>query len=298
MSAGRPPISMQDARAVAGLLDEAAGVMRAHPTRRGSSVRLGRAGRIVLTGDMHDNPVHFEVTRQLARLEDSPDHHLVLHELIHGDRLVSGVDLSYRILCKAAGLVLDHPGQVHIVLANHELAQAFRHPVTKGAGDNLELFDLGLDWAFGDDAAEVEEAIGRFVRALPLAVRCANGLMLSHSLPSPLDLPGFDLGVLDRPLVDADYQLWKGAAWQMVWGRGWDRTVLTTLAEAWGVRTFVLGHAYVETGAEAQAANLLALNSDHDAGRVVTVDLAEDCPDAFTLLSRCVPLSAYAGSGG
>ena len=53
-----------------------------------------------------------------------------------------------------------------------------------------------------------------------------------------------------------------------------------------------------EVRTEAQAANLLALNSDHDAGRVVTVDLAEDCPDAFTLLSRCVPLSAYAGSGG
>lgn len=81
-------------------------------------------------------------------------------------------------------------------------------------------------------------------------------------------------------------------------GQGWDRAVLTELSQAWGVRTFVLGHAYVETGAEAQAADLLVLNSDHDAGRIVAVDLAEECPDAFTLLSRCVPLSAYAGSAG
>ena len=297
MSGARAPISMQDAAAVSALLDEAACAMRAQASRRGSSVMLGRAGRILLTGDMHDNPVHFEVTRQLARLGESPDNHLVLHELIHGDRLVSGVDLSYRILCKAAALVLDHPGQVHVVLANHELAQAFRHPVTKGAGDNLELFDLGLEWAFGDDASIVDEAIGRFVRALPLAVRCANGLMLSHSLPGPLDLAGFDSDVVDRPLVDDDYALWKGAAWQMVWGRGWDRAVRSTLAARWGVRTFVLGHAHVETGAEAQAPDLLVLNSDHEAGRVVAVDLAEDCPDAFTLLSRCVPLSAYGGGG-
>jgi hypothetical protein len=286
-------VSMQNAEGVVALLDAAAAAMLADPRRRGSSVHLPREGRLLLTGDLHDNPVHLRIVRQLARLGRSPANHLVLHELIHGDRLVNGVDLSYRMLCRAAQLVLAHAGQVHVVLANHELAQAFRQPVSKGAGDNNELFDGGLDWAFGDDAALVEEAVGRFVRAMPLAVRCANGLMLSHSLPSPYELDGFDRGILDRPLLEGDYAHATGSAWRMVWGRGWTRELLADLSAAWGVRTFVLGHAFVEHGAEAPFPNLLLLNTDHEHGRVATVDLAEDAPAADLMVSESIPLSAY-----
>jgi hypothetical protein len=286
-------VSMQDAVGVAALLDAAAASLLADPARRGSSVMLPRRGRILLTGDLHDSLAHFRIVQELARLGRSPDNHLVLHELIHGERLVNGVDLSYRMLCRVAQLVLAFPGQVHVVLANHELAQAFRHPVSKGAGDNLELFDAGLEWAFGDDAALVEEAIVRFVRAMPLAVRCENGLMLSHSLPAPHELEGFDPGMLDRPLVEGDYALRTGGAWRMTWGRGWDRDELALLGERWNVRTFVLGHAFVEHGAEAPFPNLLLLNSDHEHGRVVAVDLAADAPDADTMVMESVPLSAY-----
>ena len=288
-------ISMQDAEGVCALLDAAAERMLADPARRGSSVHLPARGRILLTGDLHDNPVHFQLVQKLARLDRSPDHHLVLHELIHGDRLVNGVDLSYRMLCRVAQLTLARPGQVHVVLANHELAQAFRHPVSKGAGDNNELFDAGLDWAFGDDAPQVEEAVGRLVRAMPLAVRCGNGLMLSHSLPAPHDLDGFDAGIIDRAIEESDYALRTGSAWRMVWGRGWTPELLAELGTKWGVRLFVLGHAFVEHGAEAPFANLLLLNTDHAQGRVVTVDLSEPAPTADELLMNSVPLSAYGG---
>ena len=106
---------------------------------------------------------------------------------------------------------------------------------------------------------------------------------------------GFDLGVIDRPLEDADYALRTGSAWRMVWGRGWDADELRTLAAAWGVRTFVLGHAYVEAGAEAPFADLLLLNSDHAGGRIVEVDLAEPCPPAPHLVAGSVALSALGG---
>jgi hypothetical protein len=182
---------------------------------------------------------------------------------------------------------------VHVVLANHELAQVFRHPVSKGAGDNLELFDAGLDWAFGDDATLVEEALGRFVRAMPLAIRCENGLMLSHSLPAPFERAGFEPGILDRPLVDADYALRTGNAWKMVWGRGWTQELLADLGATWGVKLFVLGHALVEHGADAPFDNLLLLNTDHERARVVAVDLTEPAPNAHDLVSASVPLSAY-----
>ena len=288
-------INVTDPQEVADALDAGAAALLGNPARRGSSVHLPDRGSVLLTGDLHDNPVHLRRVVDAARLGDDEHRHVVLHELIHGDRLTNGCDLSYRVLVRAALLAARHPGQVHVVLANHELAQAFRHPVSKGAGDNLEQFDAGLEWAFGDDAGLVDEAVGRFVRAMPLAVRAPNGLFLSHSLPAPHQLEGFDLGILDRPLEDADYALRTGSAWRMVWGRGWDADELRTLAAAWRVRTFVLGHAYVEAGAEAPFADLLLLNSDHAGGRIVEVDLAEPCPPAPHLVARSVALSALGG---
>lgn len=285
-------VNLQDAEEVRDLLERAAARMLECPLRRGSSVHLPGRGRLLLTGDLHDNPTHFAAVRSAAYLERSPDHHVVLHELIHGDRLVNGVDLSFRMLCRVAQLLLQFPGQVHVVLANHELAQAFRQPVSKGAGDNLELFDAGLEWAFGDDATMVEEGIEELVRAMPLAVRCANGAMVSHSLPSPQEMDGFDLGILDRALMPADYEHRTGGAWRMVWGRGWESEQVQRLAREWGVRLFVIGHAHTENGIEAPLPNLLVLNTDHERGRVVPLNLAEEAPPAEDLLFHGMPVAS------
>lgn len=283
---------MQDAQDVRELLERAATQLLNCTKRRGSSVHLPRRGRLLLTGDLHDNPTHFQAVKLAARLERSPDHHVVLHELIHGDRLVNGVDLSYRMLCRVAQLVLQFPGQVHVILANHELAQAFKQPVTKGAGDNLELFDAGLEWAFGDDALMVEECIEELVRAMPLAVRCENGIMVSHSLPSPYDMKGFDLGLLDRKLVSADYEHRTGNAWKLVWGRGWTAEQTKALGKEWNARLFVVGHAHIENGVEAPQPDLLVLNTDHERGRVVPVSLEEDAPIADDLLFHAMPVAS------
>ena len=285
-------IGMQDAEAVCRLLREAAAAMLACPLRRGSTVHLPMRGRLLLTGDLHDNPTHFQAVKLASRLERSTDNHVVLHELIHGDRLVNGVDLSYRMLCRVAQMVLAHPGQVHVILANHELAQAFRQPVSKGAGDNLALFDAGLEWAFGDAMNEVEEAIDAFVRAMPLALRTASGVQVSHSLPSPQELEGFDMGILDRLLVPDDYEHRTGSAWRMVWGRGWTPDLLRTLADAWGVKLFVLGHAHIENGVDAPFQNLLVLNTDHERGRVVPLILDHAPPPVEELALHAMPVAS------
>jgi hypothetical protein len=120
--------------------------------------------------------------------------------------------------------------------------------------------------------------------------------MLSHSLPAPHELAAFDSGVVDRLLVDKDYALRTGDAWRMVWGRGWDQELLATLAARWNVRTFVLGHALVEHGADAPFPNLLLLNTDHEGARVVAVNLSEDAPTANELMLNSVPLSSYGAS--
>jgi hypothetical protein len=190
------------------------------------------------------------------------------------------------MLLRAAALVAERPHQVHLLLANHELAQLTGKGVTKGAGNAVALFDDGLAFVFGEDWIQVRDAIGGFIRALPLALASAGGVLCAHSLPASLD--GFDAGVLERDLADADYQAPRGAAHRMVWGRGYSEAAVETLAGRWGVRLFCLGHEHVENGIGMRGSRVVVLNTDHDYATVLPLDLS-DLPaaeDAMLLAVR------------
>lgn len=281
------------ASAYADLLEQAAEALRASPFRDASTVRLPRRGRLLATGDIHDNQLHLDAVLRAAQLGRSRDNHVVLHELIHGERLVSGMDMSHRMLARVAELVLAHPEQVHPMLANHEIAQYRRQHISKGAGDNLLLFDSGLEWVFGEDAQVAADAIGAFVSSMPLAVRCENGVMLSHSLPGLAPMRHFDMSVLDRDLVVADFDSPTGAAYLMTWGRNHTPEHLEALAAAWGVELFVVGHSHADAGVELRPPNLVILNTDHAQGRVAVIDLAADAPSAEDLVRAARPVQTY-----
>ena len=195
-----------DASAVADRLLEAAMVMREAPGRRGSLVRIEGDGRLLVTGDIHDNPRNYAKIIEHAKLDTDPEAHLVLQELIHGERLVDGVDLSYRMLLKASTLLLAHPGRVHLLLANHELAQMAGHSVSKGSGCMTTRFDEGLARVFEVEAERVAAAIAEFVRSMPLAARTDRGVLCAHSLPGREMIHGFDLDILERELEQSDYE--------------------------------------------------------------------------------------------
>ena len=129
---------LADLDAVRALFREAGRVLRDSPGRRGSVDRLPGAGRLLVTGDLHDHSGHLAKIVHLAGLGRSTGHHVVLQELIHGERLINGLDFSYRMLGRVADLVLAHPGQVHPLLANHELSQLTGRGVSKGAGNSVE----------------------------------------------------------------------------------------------------------------------------------------------------------------
>jgi len=283
---------LSDADAFIGRLDAAAKVLRDDPQRRGATVHLPRSGRLTVTGDLHDNPINLERILRYAGLGGGEDRHVLLQEMIHGDRLVNGVDLSHRMLGRVAGLVLDHPGRVHPLLANHELAQMRGDRVSKGGGDNVALFDDGLDWVFGEDAEAVSEAIARFVSAMPLALRTESGILCAHSLPAPAAMTWFDPAILDRELVEADYAPPRGGAYAMVWGRGHAAPQIRELAAAWGVELICVGHGFVETGAEAVCPGLLMINSDHDRAAVWRTELAAPPPGADVAAIEAMPLAA------
>ena len=290
-------VDARDAAAVTEVLLAAAEGMRTAEGRRGATQWIPSRGTLLATGDLHDNLAHLQAVLELARLDASPDHHVILHELIHGESLTGGMDTSYRMLVRVAELVLAYPTQVHPLLANHELAQACKLRISKGSGEQVQLFLDGLDWVFGDEAQQVSDAVDHFIRAMPVAVRTESGLFCAHSTPAPFEVEAFDVGALDRGLDPDRYDDHDGLAWQFTWGRGQTPESSRRVAERLSARLMVCGHAYVEQGAEAVSRELLLLNSDHARGVAVEIPLAGPLPTATELAREAVFLATVGFDG-
>lgn len=288
-------IDLQDASAVCDVFDAAVSANLDASCRRGSTDVISAPGRLIATGDLHDNPIHLAKVTEAASLGDGGTH-LTLHEIIHSDRLIAGVDLSYRALARVASMKVDHPDYVHTLLANHELAQIAGAGIIKDGVRVVEVFNAGLEYVFDDEAPKVAAAIERFVRSMPLALRChtdKGDILCAHSLPDPVLMSRFDPGVLDRDLTDDDYEPRRGAAHLMVWGRGYDAELIEDLVERWGVSLFILGHEHAPNGVTLVPPCAIVLNSDHERGVYLPIDLSTP-PSAIEAVASVVALADQA----
>lgn len=303
-------LDTRDADSVIAALRAGTEASRSADCRRGSCDVIGpfSAGdadaTLIATGDIHDNPVHLARIVQAAGLDDpgrdGPRSHLTLHELIHSDRVSDGIDFSYRVLARAAVLKAAFPELVHVLLANHELAQLLRSEVLKDGVRCVAAFREGLAASFDDRAEDVEAEIDAFIRSMPLALRVrvpagnnvAGGtdVLCAHSLPAPELMDRFDPGVLDRELTDDDLTPRRGSAHLMVWGRSQTANLVASLGKAWGVGLFILGHEYAPQGRYQLSDRALVVNSDHPGGGFLRLPLhgpanAADAERAFERLN-------------
>ncbi len=281
-------LDLSNAQSVRDLFLAGASANRSAKCRVGSIDRIEPPGSLIATGDLHDNPLHFMRLVSVAGMgvessatAGSPPLpkpvHLVLHEIIHSDRLLNGMDFSYRALARVAALKAMEPELVHTLLANHELSQVVGAGIVKDGVRVVEAFNEALAYTFGDDASLVADAINVFVRSMPLALRCVGArrdILVAHSLPSTAMMARFDPGVLNRELTDEDYEPRRGAAHIMVWGRGYDAEQIEDLVERWGVSLILVGHEHAENGAKFVPPSVVILNSDHERGVYLPIDLA------------------------
>jgi len=290
---------LNDHQAAIDLFLSAAEAMRSSAHRTGPIVQLPARGRLLIAGDLHDHLDHWYRILHLARLEETTEHHVVLQELIHGDRLLNGMDFSYRMLARVAEVVLAHPDQVHVVLGNHELAQLTRRAVSKGAGNSVAFFQDAVDWVYGDESQSVTEAIEAFIAAMPLAVRSERGLLCSHSLPAADRMGAFEPEILERPLRPADYEGSGSSIYLLTWGRRHEEEQLDMLARRWNVKTFCIGHQSVPEGIRQDGPRLVVVNSDRANGVVIDWPLeTEPTPDLLLNAAvRLQSISAQDGSG-
>lgn len=281
-----PPVD--NAAVVVSIFDQAARLNLESPLRAGSVVTLPDHGRLLMTGDLHDNTPNLRRILAAAALDNSPDNHVILHEVVHGPHRINNRDFSVRTLARVASLKIRYPNQVHILQANHELAQFHGGGIIKNGNDVCQAFTDGVEFIYRDNADAVTEAMQRYIRSLLLAVRTTTGVFCSHSLPSKSAMASFDPDILSRVPTDTDLAF-GGSAYQLVWGRNQSQELLDELALEWKVSTFICGHQPTDNGYQAIGTNMLLLGSDDHRGHGVLINLAKPAT-RDQLLDYLVPL--------
>ncbi len=266
---------MSDALRAIETFYEAAALNREDSIRKGSLLVFPNYGQLVMTGDLHGHRRNFEKLKRYCDLGKYGARHVILHELVHEEVVsIGGRDTSHLVLLDAARWKCEFPDQIHFLQSNHELAQLNGHEITKNGRVVTAAFDQSVAEHYCDRTGRVTEAISKFIRSYPLGGRTANRVFLSHSLPSPVDLPLFDPNVFSREPTNEDLND-RGSAHMLVWGRYQTKAELEALSDLLDADFFICGHQPQEMGYDVLHERMVILASDHNHGVFMPFDLSK-----------------------
>jgi hypothetical protein len=253
---------MPDADRLLHTLRRAVQLFRDMTERKGRVVSLVGATEVLASGDLHGSVENFRLILTKAELGRHPQRHLVLQEVVHGPfEYPAGGDKSHQLLDLVAALKYQYPRQVHFLPGNHELSQGTDRRISKGDRDLNAWFEEGVHTAYGDRAGEVSACYRQLFAAAPLAVRTANRVFLSHSLPPGSRLAGFDPTRLERD-EPAEEDLKKGGAvYDLVWGRDTRPETVAAFLHKVDADLLITGHIPCDRGFDAPNDRQLILDS-------------------------------------
>ncbi|HSV26550.1 MAG TPA: metallophosphoesterase [Sedimentisphaerales bacterium] len=275
------------------LLNKGAEASASDLYRHGNLVRLPGQGSIIITGDIHGHRRNLERVISYANLDENPDRHVVLQEIIHGgetDR--HGGCLSFEILFEAVSFKVRYPDQVHIIMGNHDTAFMTESEVMKDGREMNYLMRTAMKKRYGDLMQKTDLAIRRYLFSQPLAVKCDNGIWISHSLPDNRTIKAFNPEVFETELRMDDIAR-GGAAHSLLWGRNQSHAAVDAMAQLVGATVFVTGHQPQECGWNLMHPNMLILSSEHNHGVLLCADLGRSYTGR-ELSEMVMPLAAIA----
>jgi hypothetical protein len=200
------------------LLNKGMEANNADKFRQGNLVCLPSHGSLIITGDLHGHRRNFERIVALANLEHNKHTHVILQEIIHGGpEDEQGGCLSYKLLFDSISYKVRFPDRVHIIMGNHDTAFVNNSDVMKNGKEMNTAMRAALDREFKLASGRVKLAIRQFLFSQPLAVRCANRMFISHSLPGDHYADKFDHRIFERQLRINDI-VRPGSAYLLTWG--------------------------------------------------------------------------------
>lgn len=259
--------------------------------RRGNIIHLPDVGELIITGDLHGHRRNFEKIVTFADLQNNPQRHIVFQEILHGGHQDDeGGCLSFKLLCDAIRYQLQFPDQVHLILGNHDTAILCDIDIMKMGREMAKAMKAAMKRCFGDEYESVYLGMKQYLLSQPLAVRCANRIWVSHSLPPDSYADSFDVTIFQRHSRVSDITR-PNPAYLLTWGRRHSEQTLAKLAQLFDTDVFILGHQPQDRGWVRGGKNLIILASDHNHGCIISFDLAQSYT-ADELIDRIVPLAS------
>lgn len=230
-------------------LQRAIAAFRTTPGRRGRVVTLRAATDVLATGDLHGNLANFRRLLEIADLAGHPGRHVVFQEVIHGPyRYAGGGDKSHQIVDLVAALKCQFPARVHFLPGNHELAQATGRKIGKEDDDLNERFRAGVAEAYAPSHEAIYDLYRELFAAAPLALRTANRVLLTHSLPNRIALERFDSEALERDVSAETDLVPGGSVYAVLWGRDTREETAADFLSRMDANLLITGHIPCERG--------------------------------------------------
>lgn len=235
--------------------------------RQGNVIVIPRdaQGEVFISGDLHGDRRNFDRILELADLDRHPYRHLIMQEVCHGGPTYpdSMACMSHLMLEDVARLKVRYPERFHFLLSNHELAELTDFPIVKSCRMLNLQFRSGLRALYGDDDERVRAGYLEFINTCPLAVRIADNILATHSVPAYIDKEGFDTTVFQRQAEPADVGP-GGPVFRLVWGRDFRQENVDAFAALAGVEILVNGHEPCPDGYRAPNTRQIILDGQGD----------------------------------
>lgn len=261
--------------------------------RKGNIINLPEMGKVIIAGDLHGHRRNFERIKKVADLANNHWTHVVLQEIIHGGPEDDhGGCLSWQLLFDAIRYKIEFPDQVHILLGNHDTAAICNTSVLKAGKEMNRAMQAAMQRHFENYYDEVYAAMADYLLSQPLAIRGANRIWISHSLPADPYVDDFDLSIFNRPYTLDDIERPK-PVYLLTWGRRHSAESLSRLSQMLDVDVFILGHQPQETGWSLVEPNTLIIASEHSFGCLLQFELDKSYT-AAGLAENIIPLNTIA----
>jgi len=227
------------------LFKQAVHAVRADKFRKGDVILLPPEGDIVISADMHGDLDNFEKIQEISDLENNPNRHVIIHELIH-NLYSKGKDRSYDILKEAVEWKVKYPNNVHMIIANHDLCEIDETPIRKDGKEIKLVFSDSTMRHLGKYGDKIRETCKQYLSNLPIGVRTASRLWISHSIPQKflnkfnlsMFMEGMTLGGV-KNRMDA-YR--REIIHDLVWGRDFSEATAKRFAEKVKADNLIIGH--------------------------------------------------------
>ncbi len=249
----------------------------------GKLVELPKKGKALIITDIHGNLTDFEKLMYIwDEFKETKDNHLVLTgDFIHAlgpeddNSLEILDDVEYRY---------ESSSNFHVLLGNHEWSTISNKSLFKAGMDQTFNFDNLLKENFGEHRyKEKLDHYIKFFKKLPIAVRTANNIFISHAGP-PTNIKNLDE---IRNIADEGFNTDNSKLFQILWNRpdDFDKNMLDSFLKAMDCKMMIVGHTPVD-GIELIYDNQLIVSSSYGKGKkaYVELDLEKDVKGSKDLL--------------